>query len=852
MSDDRDSGKSWFDEELKALKDEFRRLGGDDTSTNDKSRAHEPVRSRPASDGSATNGLGTNGRSPTIAPTPATKPPFIAPLPKIASPITGRRYESTSGSTNQPARAERVTAQPYAPLRSAVEAPVARDAKAPAVRETRLPPSAPVTPRPALRSTSPMSGELPRRTGEPAGGWMLGVDVGGTFTDLLLIEQASGRTFSAKVPSTPDDSSIGVLDGVEKVCKVAGIEPTAIGQVMHGTTVATNTVLTNSGARVGLVTTKGYKQTLQIARSYVPGGLGGWVIFNKTDPLAPLELTIEADERMGAKGEIVQPLDEAKLRKDLATLAGQGVEALTVSLMNAYTNGVHEQKIRAIAEQILPGVPVSISSEIVPEMYEYERTETTVVNSYIRPVVSKYIENLYNELNRRMRGVQLHILRSDGGLSSEAAAKALPVNLLMSGPAGGVSGAIWTAKQAGFKNMLTFDMGGTSTDVALIQDGVAQTRRETRVAHVTVRAPSVDVRTVGAGGGSIAYVPELTKALRVGPQSAGAKPGPAAYGKGGTKPTVTDANVVLGYLPASSRLGGEMQLHYGAAEKAIKTIADAIGLPLKEAAEGIVKIVNENMFGALRLVSVEQGFDPRDFALIGFGGAGPLHANALGKLMSSWPVIIPPGPGVLCAYGDATTRVRNEASRTYVRRFDDTSDSEVLGILQDLAASAAQSLDADGVPRSEQTTQYQIDLRYAGQGMRLTVDMTPEEFSARGLSELGRRFDDLHEQLFTFRLDTQRELYNLRAVVRGRENVARAVALPKGNGDASGAVREHTTIFYEGRDHPARLYDRALLKAGDRIAGPAIVTEMDATSLILPEYAGDVDPVGNILIRPAK
>jgi len=340
--------------------------------------------------------------------------------------------------------------------------------------------------------------------------------------------------------------------------------------------------------------------------------------------------------------------------------------------------------------------------------------------------------------------------------------------------------------------------------------------------------------------------------LRVGPQSAGAEPGPAAYGKGGTEPTVTDANVVLGYLPALAKLGGDMSLDRPASERAVKTVADAMGLGLMEAAEGIVNIVNENMFGALRLVSVEQGFDPRDFSLIGFGGAGPLHANALGKLMNSWPVIIPPGPGVLCAYGDATTRVRNEASRTYVRRYEDTNDAEVLGVLEELAASAAQTLNDEGVPSAEQSTLYQIDLRYAGQGMRLTVDMTPEEFRSQGLAELGRRFDDMHEQLFTFKLDTMRELYTLRALVQGRESMAQAEKLAGGGGDASGAVYEKTKVFADGREHAANIYDRALLKAGDRITGPAVVTEMDSTTLILPDHVGEVDDVGNIVINPAK
>ena len=403
--------------------------------------------------------------------------------------------------------------------------------------------------------------------------YRLGVDVGGTFTDLLLINEATGETHAAKVPSTPRDSSIGVLNGITRLCELHDIDARAITHVTHGTTVATNTVLVSNGAKVGLVVTQGYRQTLQMARSFVPGGLGGWVTYNKRPLMAPLELTIEADERLDARGEVIRTLDEASLRARLAQLAGQGIEALTVCLIHAYANGAHERRVREIAAEVMPGVPVSISSEVIPEMYEYERTETTVVNSYIRPVVSRYMANLHRELDARMPGVKLHILRSDGGLSSVEAARSNPVNLLMSGPAGGVAGAQWIAQQSGFMNLLTFDMGGTSTDVALIESGVAQARRETRVADVTVRAPSIDVRTVGAGGGSIAYVPELTKALRVGPHSAGADPGPAAYGKGGDKPTVTDANVVLGYLPTSSRLGGDMKIDRQRAVQALQAIA---------------------------------------------------------------------------------------------------------------------------------------------------------------------------------------------------------------------------------------------------------------------------------------
>ncbi|MGD8357757.1 MAG: hydantoinase/oxoprolinase family protein, partial [Lysobacterales bacterium] len=382
--------------------------------------------------------------------------------------------------------------------------------------------------------------------------YRLGVDVGGTFTDLLLINEQTGETYTAKVPSTPEDSSIGVLDGVERICSESSVDPKQVNRVMHGTTVATNAVLTARGARVGLVTTKGYKHTLQVARSFCPGGLGGWVSYVKKPLLAPLELTIEADERVAADGGVVRELDEAALRRDLQKLRDTGqVQALTICFINAYVNGKHEEQARDIAREIFGDVPISVSSEVVPEMQEYERTETTVVNSYVRPEVSKYLTNLQSSLEQTMgEKLQLSILRSDGGLASSRAAAESPVNMLLSGPAGGVTGATFFASRAGYDDVLTFDMGGTSTDVALIQGAKARIRRETRVGDVTVRAPSVDVRTVGAGGGSIAFVPQLTKALRVGPESAGAVPGPAAYLKGGEEPTVCDANVVLGYLPS--------------------------------------------------------------------------------------------------------------------------------------------------------------------------------------------------------------------------------------------------------------------------------------------------------------
>jgi N-methylhydantoinase A len=641
-----------------------------------------------------------------------------------------------------------------------------------------------------------------------------------------------------------------VLNGIEKVCKNAKIDPKAITHVMHGTTVATNTILEMSGAKVGLVTTKGYRQVLQIARSFVPGGLGGWVIYNKSLPLAPLALTVEADERIGADGSMVGKLKVGALEKELRKLKKKGIEALTISLINSFANPKNEKEVARVAKKVFGRMPVSLSSEVVPEMQEYERTITTVANSYVRPKVEKYVRNLTRELRKKMDDVQLHVLRSDGGLASAKAAEAYPVNLLMSGPAGGVSGAIWVAAQAGFPNILTFDMGGTSTDVALVEDGKAQLRRETTVGDVVVRASSVDVRTVGAGGGSIAHVPELTGALRVGPQSAGAAPGPAAYNKGGDLPTVTDANVVLGYLPTAVRLGGDMEIRKDLAEKAVKKVADPLGLSIKEAASGIIDIVNENMYGALRLVSVEKGYDPRDFALMGFGGAGPLHANALGKLTNAWPVIIPPGPGVLCAYGDATTRVRDEASRTIIQRFSATTAKELAGVCRKLGTQATKTLNVEGVPKKDQSTSYQADIRYHGQALSLTVTFDVDELEKKGLDLIGDQFDEMHRQLFTFALPEDKELVTVRAVAQGKATHVSAQSVGKGGKDPSAAKLADIKVFIDGKDRKAVLYNRGKLKSGNVVKGPAIVQEMDSTTLILPDHAGTVDDYGNILINP--
>jgi N-methylhydantoinase A len=684
--------------------------------------------------------------------------------------------------------------------------------------------------------------------------YRLGVDVGGTFTDFLLINESDGSTHTAKVPSTPEDSSIGVLNGVARICDQSGVNPKDIKLVMHGTTVATNAVLTGNGAKVGLLTTQGYESVLQVARSFCPGGLGGWVSFVKGPLLAPLELTYGVKERTDASGEISIELDEDHLKEQLNSLKSKGeVEALTISFVNSYINNENEIQAAKIAAEIFTDIPISISSEVIPEMQEYERAETTVLNSYVRPQVSSYVNNLQANLEKSLGSdVQLSILRSDGGLASSRATGDSPVNHLMSGPAGGVAGAIHFCNQAGYENILTFDMGGTSTDVALIQNSRAKVRRETLVGDVRVKAPSVDVRTVGAGGGSIAFVPELTKALRVGPESAGAVPGPAAYMKGGDQPTVCDANIVLGLLPSDVQLGGDMVIDKQAAEKAVQTIADGIGVDLMEAAEGIIRIVNESMFGALRLVSVEQGFDPRDFALVGFGGAGPLHANALGILSNSFPVIIPPGPGVLCAYGDATTQIQDEASRSYLAMAQDITTDKFLNDLKDLREKASQSLMKDGVSASNLEVTYQADVRYAGQAFQITVEFDEKEYQTKGIQLITDAFDDEHYQLFTFKLNDGHEILMIRAIVKVAQAEIKSSANTSSESSLEDAVIQDSRFYHEAQWHDAKIYDRNKLHSKHLIPGPAIVSEMDSTTVILPEHEAVVDEVGNLIINPTK
>ena len=679
--------------------------------------------------------------------------------------------------------------------------------------------------------------------------YRLGIDVGGTFTDLLLFNEKSGEMTLAKVPSTPQDQSIGVIHGIKKISKTAGIDPNEIKLILHGTTVATNAVLEEKGALVGLVTTRGFEQILHVARSQTPGPLAGWIIMIKPDPLAPLEYTRGISARTNAKGVEQVALDEAEVRKAIKELHDGGIEALTVALINSFANPAHEQRIKQIAAEMYRDLPVTISTDILPEFREYERCLTTVMNSYVRPKMRVYLNGMKQKLVQAKLHTTMNIVRSDGGVMSLDAAQERPVNTLLSGPSGGAVAAAYMGELTGFRNVLSFDMGGTSTDVAIAVNARPNVVRETRVGYYPVKAPSVDVRSVGAGGGSIAHVP-LTGALRVGPQSAGAEPGPACYNMGGEEPTVTDANVVLGYLPPQL-LGGEMKLDANAAQHAVEKIASAMNLTTHQAAEGIYNIVNENMFGALRLVSVQKGYDPRDFALVALGGAGPLHGNALSILTGSWPTIIPPTPGVLSSLGFLHSDIKNEFSRTVIRTVDKIDRGEIKTILEDLGTQASDWLEQEHIPTRNQRINYQIDLRYYRQGYEFPIDIELRSLdSDKGFERILADFKRTHEQSYGFNIDHLVEVVNLRAIGVGIMLKLELSKTRAGSADASRAILEKHKIYYRGKLIDAPIYDRYKLRPGNVINGPAVIVQKDSTTLILAKHFGKVDAYQNILIYP--
>jgi N-methylhydantoinase A len=678
------------------------------------------------------------------------------------------------------------------------------------------------------------------------------VDVGGTFTDVLIFDQESGGLTEGKVLSTPDDPSKGVVEGIEVVCEKVGISFPDLNLFFHGTTVVTNMILTNTGSRVGLLTTKGHEQILHLARAWTPGPLYGWMALQKPDPPADPTDTVGISERITASGDVLEELDEDGVREAVDRLVDRGVESLAIGFLNSYVNPAHERRARDIVREAHPELSVSISADIGQEYGEYERTLTTVVNTAVQPRTVLYMRNFEGSIDERRFGGTLSIVRSDGGAMSTEAVAQSPIQIALSGPSGGVTGSAYLAREIGVPDILTFDMGGTSTDVSLCRDGETPVRRDIQLGYFQFKSPAVDVHSVGAGGGSIAFL-SASGALQVGPASAGADPGPAAYARGGEKPTVTDANVVLHRIPPGIALGGTLEMDEEAARTAVGAIAEGLGMGVEEAAEAILEIVNENMHAALRVVSVERGHDPRSFGLVAFGGAGPMHANALGRLIRSRSVIVPPTPGVMSAFGFLTSDIQNEFPETYLRVAEETPASELKETIEGLISQADEWLEGEGVSEDDKRFDLYADCRYYLQNIQIPCAFELEELQDGDSAFLRGRFEEAHRQRYNFDLpDSPLEIATVRVVGRGTIKGVSLLESEDGAGeDASGAVARNEQVFFDGEWMETPIYDRGKFSPGNVIAGPAVIVQDDTTTVIEPGYAGAVDRFGNILIEEA-
>jgi N-methylhydantoinase A len=679
------------------------------------------------------------------------------------------------------------------------------------------------------------------------------IDVGGTFTDVTFADAATGESWVAKTPSTPSDLATGFIAAVRKALALAGRQPPDILRVLHGTTTATNAILEGKTPPTALVTTAGFKYVLEIGRHDIPrhGNLYGW-----SKPVRPItpERIFEVRERLDADGGVLTPLDEDEARAVARQLAELRVPSVAVVFLHAYANPRHEARMQAILREEYPDALVSLSSEVLPQFREFERTMATALNAAVMPPVSRYVGVLRDALDREGVRAPLLIMKSDGGVTSAATCVRQPVQTVLSGPAAGVIGAIGVGEAAGFGDIISIDVGGTSADICLVRDGRPEITKDGAIGAFPLKLPIIDINTIGAGGGSIAVA--AGGRLTVGPRSAGAEPGPVCYGRGGTEPTVTDAHLVLGRIPPAL-LGGELPLDAGAARAAIESrVARPLKLTVDEAAAGIVEIADNNMARAIRTVSVGRGHDPRRFALIAFGGAGPLHACRLAELLDIPTVIIPPRPGVLSTWGLLDTDIRTTFSRTAGpsarRATSGGGDSaEVEAAWRELEAQARGWLDGEQVPRERQRLERSADLRYQHQSFELTCPYGEGAATPERLAALVETFHREHRRLYTYDLPSATvELVNLRVTAIGRlPRRARPAAAP-GGGDAS-AARAGQREVYVGRAGRAATpcYARAKLTAGMTFAGPALIDQEDSTTLVAPGFRARVDHALDIILE---
>jgi N-methylhydantoinase A len=690
----------------------------------------------------------------------------------------------------------------------------------------------------------------------------IGIDTGGTFTDVVALDEATGAILTTKTPSTPHDPSLSVLRGIRKILDLAVASPDppaaprpVVTAVSHGTTVATNALLQESFPGLGLVTTRGFRHVLEIARQAVPRGYGNSYFWVKPERIVPLHLVREVPERMSFRGEVLEPFDEAAAVEVARWLRVKGLDSVGVSFIHAYANPAHEQRMRAVLEREHPGAHVSISSEVLPEYREYERTVTTLVDAFVKSRVADYVGAIRTRLDDELAaGAPFYVMKSNGGVISAREVARQPITTILSGPAAGALGASLLAQAAGFDHVLTADAGGTSTDVCLVEHGAPGLTTDGLVGGFPVKVPMIDIVTVGAGGGSIAWTAP-DRGLKVGPRSAGADPGPLCYGRGGAEPTVTDANLLLGRIPPHL-LGGEIPLSRDLALEGIAALGARLGLDPARAAEGILEIAAWNQANAIQQVSVKRGLNPRDYTLVAFGGSGPLLAGRLADVLHLRAVLIPPSPGNVSAFGLLVVDLKNDYVQTFVQRHDRLDCAAVNAHLDRLEALARAALGAEGYSEQQIRLARSADLRYFGQAWEVAVELPPGEVDARSAAVAADRFHDAHERRYGYSYrpagDASApqtiEWVNLRVTGIGPIARPKLRELPPGDGRPARAFTGTRDVIFSGEAHECPIYERARLAPGDVARGPAIVEEYGATTVVYPGQRLEVDRFANLIL----
>ncbi len=679
--------------------------------------------------------------------------------------------------------------------------------------------------------------------------WRVGVDSGGTFTDLCLFDDASGRVEVWKVPSTPYDPSRGIADGVEEGMRRVGAGLPDVDYFGHGTTVSTNALIQLRGVRTGLVTTDGFRDLLEIGRQKRPDLYD--MQMDKPQCLVARDLRFEVVERVRHDGSVEHALDEAGLRRAAHALRDAGVQAVAICFLYAFLRPAHEQRAREVVAEVLPDAFVSTSYEVAPEFREFERMSSTVVNAYLGPVMQRYIGRLGQRLREGGLRAAPHLTQSNGGVIGFDQAARLPVRTVLSGPSTGVVAAQALAGMVGIPELITFDMGGTSTDVALLSGGQCRLASEAVVHGYPIKAPMLDIHTVGAGGGSIASI-DSGGLLKVGPRSAGADPGPVCYGRGNLEPTVTDANVVLQALNPTHLLGGRMPVRQDLARAAIERLARPLGLDVMATAQGILAVVTANMARAIRVISVQRGYDPRDYTLVAFGGAGPLHAARLARELDIPRILVPRNPGILCAMGLLLTDLRADFATTKLITLAPRALAEVAAAFETLLARAAAWFAGENIEPAARCTTQTVDMRYAGQNYELPIALPDGPVTAATLDHLAAVFDAAHRRMYGFVAEGEPvQLVTFRVEAAGLVPKATFARGPSSPPDPRAAITGRRAVWMPeaGGFVDCPVYDRDALRPGHRIAGPAIVEQMDATTVILPGMAATVEPYANLVLE---